>query len=177
LFISLYGVKAQGLKFGLGVNGQFPVAPKGLSDAVSAGIGVSGLVKYFITANMSIGGQIGYNYFLGKKQSSNGITVTPTMSIIPITANFDYYINLGGEDTQFYIGTDAGLAVLNTGVKVEGGGGSGSTSDNKSYFIAAPHAGVKFGNLCAEVQYRSIFTEVDNTGMIGLQVSYLFGSK
>jgi hypothetical protein len=139
-------------------------------DAVGLGFGGSAIGEYAINENMAVGLNIGYYTFSGKTIAGFDM---PSYSIIPILADFKYFLQTEG--FRPYVGAGIGMymssmadytmTMFGTTVTVPGG----STSD----FGFSPKVGFWMGD---GFQYGACidYNIVSNANHLGINVGFIY---
>ena len=156
-------------KFKLGVNAglQIPTEKeKGAKTYLFFGSGISG--EYLATPHLGIGLSAGYYAYTVEGGGLKG-----TSYLIPVALTGRFYLST--TSIQPYAGVDVGLYTNGAKVKYQGE----SASESVSKFGLAPVLGFQFKlsdalALDINAKYNHIFTEVKNTGLIGINAGFVF---
>jgi opacity protein-like surface antigen len=165
-FAAIFSVKAQAqVQLGLHAGVGIPMGTFG--DASKLGIGGGGNFKYLLSDNFALGANVSYYTFGGKDLGIPGFEV-PSLNLIPIHANAEYYF--GDGSTKPFIGADLGVTMSS----VSGIDGSGET--NLSF---APILGIKFGlgdsvDLFGNAKYNVVTGDGESQSYVGINFGLLF---
>jgi hypothetical protein len=159
--IASLGASAQtNVKFGIGIDGQFPIGDFG--DRSSFGVGGSAKANFVLDANLDATISAGYINFSGKDYTIGGVTFDGGNSgIVPVLAGIEYRF---------------GTSMVYGSAQV--GAGFGTESGAKTAFVYAPGVGYKFTpSLDLLVKYTGYSFKGGTSSTIGLRLGYTFGQS
>jgi hypothetical protein len=152
----------------LGIEAGFPTGSG--SDGVSTGIGGSLRYEGVATKNLTWLASAGYLYFSAK--SVPGLTVSGSLSLIPIEAGVKYYPS--ETFNGFYFGADIGVVVGTANISATIPGlGTFSTSQSQNKFNFAPGIGYHFSAIDLTARYNVI----SDGSYFSVRAAIVFGGK
>ena len=171
LCIIVFNAQAQ-IDIGATIGVQIPTGSFG--DGVKTGFGFNVVGKYMLKENIALGLNLGDQFF-GMKDSGLE-SGSASVSIIPITALFEYHFGSG--KVKPYLGADLGLYVLTAKIKILGV----KASSSNTYFGFAPVGGIMCElsekmSFCANIKYNDVLSEGESSSWLGINAGIIFKIK